>query len=42
LREAKAEVAGARFVIDLPDLAGAERLRAAGVDVASLLAFAGD
>jgi len=35
------EVAGALFVVDLPELGGAERLRAAGVDVASLVAFDG-
>jgi adenine phosphoribosyltransferase len=33
LREAGAEVAGAVFAIDLPELGGAERLRAAGVPV---------
>ena len=42
LREAKAEVAGAAFVIDLPDLGGAGRLRAAGVRVETLVAFEGD
>ncbi len=42
LRAAGAEVAGAGFVIDLPDLGGAERLRALGVRVATLVAFAGD
>ena len=41
LREARAEVAGAIFAIDLPDLGGADRLRAAGVSVASLMAFPG-
>jgi adenine phosphoribosyltransferase len=41
LREAGAEVAGAIFAIDLPDLGGAERLRAAGVNVNSLMAFGG-
>ena len=42
LRVAKAEVTRAAFVIDLPDLGGAARLRAAGVAVTSLVAFAGD
>src|ERR1700759_2574535 len=37
LREAGAEVIGASFVIDLPDLGGAERLRSAGVPVATLV-----
>jgi adenine phosphoribosyltransferase len=41
LREAGAEVAGAVFAIDLPDLGGADRLRAEGVAVESLMAFPG-
>jgi adenine phosphoribosyltransferase len=41
LRAAKAEVAGAAFVIDLPDLGGAAKLRGAGVKVTTLVAFAG-
>ena len=42
LREAGAEVAGAVFAIDLPELGGAERLRAAGVPlVESLMTFEG-
>jgi adenine phosphoribosyltransferase len=41
LREAGAEVAGAAFAIDLPDLGGADRLRAEGVAVESLMAFPG-
>ena len=41
LREAGAEVSGAAFVIDLPDLGGADKLREAGVDVATLVAFEG-
>jgi adenine phosphoribosyltransferase len=41
LREAGAEVVGALFAIDLPDLGGADRLRAAGIPVSSLMAFAG-
>jgi adenine phosphoribosyltransferase len=39
---AGAAVTGASFVIDLPDLGGAERLRQQGVAVHSLVAFAGD
>jgi adenine phosphoribosyltransferase len=42
LVQAHAEVIGAAFVIDLPDLGGAARLRAAGVEVMTLLAFEGD
>lgn len=41
LREAGAEVVGAVFAIDLPDLGGANRLRTAGVPVTSLMAFGG-
>lgn len=41
LREAGAEVAGALFAIDLPDLGGAQRLCDAGVPVASLMTFEG-
>ena len=37
-----AEVVAAVFVVDLPDLGGAERLRAAGVPVETLVAFEGD
>ena len=37
----KGEVALCSFVIDLPDLGGADRLRAMGKDVATLIAFAG-
>ena len=39
--EAGAEVAGAAFVIDLPELGGAKALRDAGVAVTALVAFAG-
>lgn len=42
LRKAGAEVIGASFVIDLPDLGGARRLDALGVKAASLTAFEGD
>lgn len=42
LRMAGAVVTHALFVIDLPDLGGADRLRAAGVNVNALMAFEGD
>ena len=42
LRSAGAEVVGASFVIELPDLGGAVRLREEGVSVAALVAFEGD
>ena len=41
IRQAGAEVAAALFVIDLPDLGGAERLRGEGITVEVLLDFAG-
>ena len=41
LRGQGAEVAGAVFVIDLPGLGGAAKLRAAGVEVKSLMRFEG-
>ena len=41
LRGAGAEVVGAGFVVDLPELGGADRLRAAGVPVSTLVEFAG-
>lgn len=42
LRRAGAVVEQALFVIDLPDLGGADRLRAAGIEVAALMDFEGD
>ena len=42
VRRAGGEVVGARFLIDLPELGGAEALRADGIDVLSLMEFAGD
>lgn len=42
LRQAGAQVDAAAFVIDLPDLGGADRLRGEGVAVEALMAFAGD
>ena len=41
LRQIGAEVAAACFVIDLPDLGGADKLRALDVKVQTLLAFEG-
>lgn len=41
LRRAGAVIAGCGFVIDLPDLGGADRLRAEGMDVTHLVAFPG-
>lgn len=41
LRRARAEIVAASFVIDLPDLGGGERLRAAGIEVTSLMSFEG-
>jgi adenine phosphoribosyltransferase len=41
LRSAGAEVVAAAFVIDLPELGGADKLRAMGVEVRTLIAFAG-
>jgi len=42
VRRAGGEVVGARFLIDLPALGGAEALRDAGVEAVSLMAFEGD
>lgn len=42
LRNAGAQLDHALFVIDLPDLGGAQRLRDAGVTVASVMEFEGD
>jgi len=41
IRRAGAELAGASFVIDLPDLGGADRLRNEGIEVRALLSFPG-
>ena len=41
LREAGAEVVGAVFAIDLPDLGGADHLLAEGITVHSLMQFGG-
>jgi adenine phosphoribosyltransferase len=42
VRHAGGEVVGARFLIDLPNLGGAEAMRAEGIDVVSLMEFEGD
>ena len=42
LRGAGADVSAARFLVDLPYLGGAEKLRAVGVEPVSLLAYAGE
>jgi adenine phosphoribosyltransferase len=41
IRRAGAALTGASFVIDLPDLGGAERLRGEGIAVDSLVGFGG-
>ena len=41
LRQCDAEIVAAAFVVDLPELGGADRLRAAGVAVSTLVAFEG-
>jgi adenine phosphoribosyltransferase len=41
LRQIGAEVVAACFVIDLPDLGGAEKIRALGTPVRALIEFAG-
>ena len=42
VRRAGGEIAGARFLIDLPELGGAAALRADGIDCVSLMEFDGD
>jgi adenine phosphoribosyltransferase len=42
VRSAGANVIGASFVIDLPDLGGSEKLAAMGVPVRTLVSFDGD
>ena len=36
------EIAGARFVVDLPGLGGSKALAEAGIDIRSLMEFEGD
>lgn len=42
LERAGARLTGAHFVIDLPDIGGAARLRDANISVTSIMEFAGD
>ncbi len=42
VRRAGGTIIGARFVIDLPGLDGAEALRSKGIEVVSLMAFEGE
>jgi len=41
LGQSGAHLVGAEFIIDLPELGGADRLRAAGVAVSALVSFSG-
>ncbi len=41
LSQAQAQIVAAAFVIDLPELGGADRLRAAGIAVSALVTFGG-
>lgn len=41
IRRAGATLTGASFVIDLPDLRGADRLREEGIEVQTLVGFRG-
>jgi adenine phosphoribosyltransferase len=41
INRAGGEIAGARFIIDLPELGGSKALAEAGIEAASLLAFEG-
>jgi len=41
LRQIGADIVGACFIIDLPDLGGADKLRALDVDVRTLMSFEG-
>ncbi|MGE3747774.1 MAG: phosphoribosyltransferase family protein, partial [Sphingomonadaceae bacterium] len=41
LRSVGAELVGAAFIVDLPDLEGARRLRADGLQVDALIEFPG-
>ncbi|MEL7108887.1 MAG: adenine phosphoribosyltransferase [Pseudomonadota bacterium] len=41
LKKAKAEIIAATFLVDLPDLGGADKLRALGLDVKTLMEFEG-
>lgn len=41
LRRGRADIVAATFLVDLPDLGGARRLRGLGIDVVSLVQFTG-
>lgn len=41
LNRAEADIVAAAFVVDLPELGGADKLRAEGIDVTALLSFDG-
>jgi adenine phosphoribosyltransferase len=41
IKRAGGEIAGARFIVDLPELGGGEALGEAGIDVVSLIDFEG-
>ena len=42
LERAGAKVVGCLFLVDLPDLGGADKIRALGMDVTCLVAFEGE
>jgi adenine phosphoribosyltransferase len=42
VKRAGGDIAGARFIVDLPDLGGSKALADAGIDAQSLIDFAGD
>jgi len=42
VKRAGGEIAGARFIVDLPDLGGSKALAEAGIETVSLMEFAGD
>lgn len=42
LENANAEVVGCTFVIDLPELGGAQKLRGSGINVSALMSFEGE
>jgi adenine phosphoribosyltransferase len=41
LSQSGADLVSAGFIVDLPELGGADRLRAAGVTVSALVSFSG-
>ena len=42
VKRAGGKIAGARFIVDLPDLGGSSALADAGIEAVSLMEFAGD